>query len=235
MYQFTSRVRYSECNEKGILSYAALINYLQDCCTFQSEDLDIGLPYLREHHLGWFITSWDIKIHRMPAMGDEIVIATWPYAFRGFLGSRNFTITDKEGQVLVDADSLWILMDLKKASPSRLPDKMQQAFVLDPPLESNEKHTKCRPVASAERTGSFVVVPMHLDSNHHMNNGYYVEAALRELPPSYTIQQMKVEYKKSAVLGDEIICCRGRLEQGWQIVLESQSGEPFAIVEFRGE
>ena len=38
MYTFDSRVRYSETDEEGNLSVVGIMNYLQDCSTFQSED-----------------------------------------------------------------------------------------------------------------------------------------------------------------------------------------------------
>ena len=37
MYQFKSRVRYSEINSEQQLTLSALLDYLQDCCTFESE------------------------------------------------------------------------------------------------------------------------------------------------------------------------------------------------------
>jgi len=43
MYTFESRVRYSEMDEFGKLSVTGIMNYLQDCSTFQSEDLKLGL------------------------------------------------------------------------------------------------------------------------------------------------------------------------------------------------
>ena len=45
MYTFDSRVRYSETDEEGNLSVVGIMNYLQDCSTFQSEDLKLCLLY----------------------------------------------------------------------------------------------------------------------------------------------------------------------------------------------
>ena len=36
MYEFDSRVRYSEVDHHGTMTVPALINYFQDCSTFQS-------------------------------------------------------------------------------------------------------------------------------------------------------------------------------------------------------
>ena len=46
MYDFKSRVRYSEVNSERQLTLPALIDYLQYCCTFQSEDIGVGLDVL---------------------------------------------------------------------------------------------------------------------------------------------------------------------------------------------
>ena len=45
MYTFESRIRYSETDSEGKLTMASLINYFQDCSTFQSEDHGLGLDY----------------------------------------------------------------------------------------------------------------------------------------------------------------------------------------------
>ena len=39
MFEFTSRVRYSECAPDYRLSLAGLVNYLQDCAVFHAEDV----------------------------------------------------------------------------------------------------------------------------------------------------------------------------------------------------
>ena len=48
MYTFDSRVRYSETGEDGLLSLPAIVDYFQDASTFQSEDLGIGIDFLKE-------------------------------------------------------------------------------------------------------------------------------------------------------------------------------------------
>ena len=50
MYTFDSRVRYSETDPDGFLKIESLLDYLQDCSTFQSEDLGIGISFLKDQH-----------------------------------------------------------------------------------------------------------------------------------------------------------------------------------------
>lgn len=236
MYSFESRVRYSECDGAGVLTYTALIDYLQDCCTFQSEDLGVGTSYLKEEGLGWFVTSWDIRIFRMPRIGERITVSTMPYALRGVFGSRNFAVTGADNETLVEADSLWILMNMNKGCPARLTKELSEAFSeLDPPLAGNKKRARLAVAEDAALEGKFVVDTMYLDSNNHMNNGYYVEAALGVLRGDFPMNNILVEYKRSAVLGDEVYCFVSSLEQGQQVALCNEEREPFAIVEFLGE
>ena len=55
MYSFESRVRYSEIDEKRQLSLTGILNYLQDCSTFQSEDLQVGIDYLSQSRKAWYM------------------------------------------------------------------------------------------------------------------------------------------------------------------------------------
>ena len=58
MYSFDSRVRYSEVGEDKRLSLNGIINYFQDCSTFQSEELNVGLEKLEGMHRVWVLSSW---------------------------------------------------------------------------------------------------------------------------------------------------------------------------------
>ena len=52
MYSIKERVRYSETDKSGHLTLTGIVNYFQDCSTFQSEDLGVGMEFLKEHHHG---------------------------------------------------------------------------------------------------------------------------------------------------------------------------------------
>ena len=64
MYEFDSRVRYSEVDHHGTMTVPALINYFQDCSTFQSEDLGIGTTVLKEEKRAWLLSYWQVILNR---------------------------------------------------------------------------------------------------------------------------------------------------------------------------
>ena len=54
-YQFDSRVRYSETGVDRKLKMVSLVDYFQDCSTFQSESLGCGLDYMEANNLAWYL------------------------------------------------------------------------------------------------------------------------------------------------------------------------------------
>ena len=100
MYKFESRIRYSETDNQGKLALCSLLDYFQDCSTFQSEDLGLGLQYMKDRDMVWVLSAWQIVVERYPVLCEEVEIGTLPYEFRGFLGSRNFCMLTKQGEYL---------------------------------------------------------------------------------------------------------------------------------------
>ncbi len=80
IYKVDGRIRYSEVGQDGRLTIPALIDYFQDCSTFQSEDLEIGVARLKRDHMAWLVNYWQVDILRMPALGDRIRTGTLPYS-----------------------------------------------------------------------------------------------------------------------------------------------------------
>ena len=62
MYTFDARIRYSEVDSRRRLTVEKLIDYFQDCTTFQSEDLGVGLDFMTARGIAWVINYWQIQI-----------------------------------------------------------------------------------------------------------------------------------------------------------------------------
>ena len=110
MYTFTSRVRFSETDENGKLSLAGIMNYLQDCSVFHSEDVGNGTDVLKKRDRVWLLNSWQIIIKERPRCCEYIEIGTQAYQFKGTLGKRNFCIQRQDGTQCVVANSNWVLV-----------------------------------------------------------------------------------------------------------------------------
>lgn len=239
MYQYQTVVRFSETNEKRVMTLSALLNYLQDVCTFQSEKMNLGFDYLSERGLAWVLGGWEIEIHRMPKMMEEIVIRTWPSSFRNVFGYRCFDMKTVDGEVLAEANSTWLMISLETGKPVKVPSFVGEPYELSPannvPLP--RKHLSLDPMGEINEHKPVTVQKWHLDANHHMNNAQYVRIA-QEFNPFHVagddkpLKKLRVLYKKAAVLGDVMYPSSFSLEDKVQVMLATEERQPFAIVEF---
>lgn len=232
-YQFESRVRYSEVGEDRRLTLPGVINYFQDCSTFQSEELGVGLDALEEKGRAWILAYWDIILNRLPRLGERIRVQTWPYSFNGFAGERNFRILDERGETLAYAASLWIYLNVKTGHPERVDQEILEAYPMEERLPMEKLSRKIRVPSKSCRLEGFPVIKSHLDTNHHVNNGQYISMAQEYLPQDFQVKQIRVEYKKSAVLHDLIVPLVYKEEGSCTVSLCSEEEKPYAVVEFK--
>lgn len=202
MYTFDSRIRYSEVGSDTRLCLISLLDYFQDCSTFQSEDLGLGIDYLKEHHMVWLMSSWQIDVLRYASLGERVTVGTVPYEIKGCFGHRNFYMAGQDTEMLAKANTLWTLVDTRTMSPTKPTQKMLDSYTIEPKLEMEYLPRKLKFTGEALRYEAVEVKKHHLDSNFHVNNGQYVAIACDYLPENFAVRRMRASYHKSAVLND---------------------------------
>lgn len=234
MYQFDSRIRYSEVDKECNLTLTAMMNYFQDCSVAHSESLDRGVRYLSENHMAWVLSSWQICCDNMPRLFDEVTVSTWAYDMKAFYGYRNFTMDRKNGERLAYANSVWVLVDTLTGRPVKVPEDIINEYGTLPQLEMECSSRKIKVPADMEAGAEMVVPKFFIDSNQHMNNEKYVAIAQELLPAEFKIKELRVEYKKEAKLGDTIRSSVKKTDEGIVAVLADTEDKPYAVVQFIG-
>lgn len=213
MYEFDSVIRYSETDPDGVLTVESLIDYFQDCSTFQTHAVGAGLEFLKEQGLIWVLNSWQIDILRLPHLYESVTIGTIPYLLKGFAGHRNFYMKDADGRMCAVANSLWTLFDLKTMYPARISPSHEARYEIGEKLTMTYLPRKITlPKEGGSKAEPITVLRHHLDSNGHVNNGQYVRMALDVLEagagdgfsPEH-ISRLRAEYRQQAHTGD-ILC-----------------------------
>ena len=232
-YSFHSRVRWSETGEDGFLTLPGILDYFQDCCTFQTDDIRQGMKDLIKRDRFWVLSSWQVIVRRYPGQGELIKVTTLPYSLKGFTGLRNFLLETEEGEKLACADSRFTFLNSRTGHPTRLTEEDLEGYVLDERLDMEYADRKIRLPAQMERKDPFEIRKHHLDSNHHVNNCQYVRMAMEYLPEGAAVVKMRAEYKKQARLGDEIHPLTGTAENLMTVSLSDKTGDPYAVVELK--
>lgn len=231
-YSFEGKIRYSESGEDKKLTLFGVVNYFQDCATFHSESIGLGIDALKERHRAWLLSYWQIEIGRYPQLGDFVITSTWPYEFRLFLGMRNFTMKTPKGECLAWANSVWTYADMQKGIPAKLTREDLQGYETEEKLKMNYKPRKILLPSGMRKEEPFRIQKQHLDTNHHVNNGQHIALALAYLPEDFKIRQMRAEYKKQVFLDDLLTPMVLQEENRVLVSLEDEVGEPCSVVEF---
>lgn len=232
MYTFDSRIRYSEVDSDRKLTMVSLLNYFQDASIFHSEDLDIGVDYLKENHKVWVMTAWQIVVENCPKLCDKVKIGTFPYDFKGFMGFRNFVMTREDGEYLAKANSLWTLLDTETGKPTAATELMLERYGLEERIPMEYAPRKILVPQGGSKQEPIMVQKHHLDTNHHVNNVQYVDMAMAYLPENFDILQFRAEYKKQAFLNDMLHPYVVNADGKCVVSLEDEDGKPYVIMEF---
>lgn len=235
MYSFDSRIRYSEVDFHKKLTLTGIANYFQDCSTFQSEDLGLGVDALTMQHRAWLLNSWQIVIHKRPSLCEKITTGTWAYDFKGCYGYRNFIMKDAEGGVCAAANSLWVYINTETGHPARILPEAVAPYHSAPKYPMDYADRKIPVPVDLKEQPSFDIVSANIDTNHHVNNGQYILMAEEYLPKGFEVQQLRAEYRNAARLGNRIYPKVSYGDNLCTVVLSDEAQKIYAIVAFTGK
>ena len=181
-----------------------------------------------------WLDSFDLADRGEPLSenGETVVISTAPHGFRGTFGYRNFFMRDEQGELLAVADSTWMLMDFNAMKPVRPADEILDAYELEERYPMEYSRAKIVLGDDKRKQENFRVGMHHLDTNHHVNNGQYVAMAQQYLPDDFMINRLRVEYRKQAMLGDEIIPWVSKEDGAYKVAINNSEDSAFAVLLF---
>lgn len=239
MFTFKTKVRYSELSSDGIVRPEAIVNFLQDCTTFHSESLGASVAFYESENKAWVLNAWQIEIKGELKLGDEITVGTWPYEFAGAFGLRNFVIQDKDGNNVVEANTLWVFADIVTGRPIKLTEDYTKYYTLEEKLDMDyaDRKIKVPEGVFSEIQKPVKIRKAFIDTNKHVNNSRYIECAAEFIPDNGKVKRIRAEYKKQARIddvfypmvynaldasGNGILC----------VSLNDENSKPYAVVEF---
>lgn len=232
-YTYDMRVGFSHSDINHTMTIPAIIDAYQDASCFHSEELGVGFFYLEPRDLVWILNYWEVEFIKMPKYPDMLTVGTFPYDFKGFIGSRNFYLLDEKGEYVSKANSLWVLMDWKNMRPAKVPDEIKNAYTLEPKLDMTYSARKIHIPEDAKMTecDPLIIQTHHLDANGHVNNGQYIKIAFGFIENEAEPERLRVEYRAQAHLGDKIYPVVYKKGNCFTVALNDEAGSPYSVIE----
>ena len=76
MFSYETIVSYSRTDRNGKVPMHEILNLLQDCSTFHSEDIGHGVSYMKREARAWVLVAYKVIVNRPIMFGQKITIGT---------------------------------------------------------------------------------------------------------------------------------------------------------------
>ena len=200
-------VKENEVDAGGVITCGTLARWMQDMTTVDMNARGISVESLMEENLLWVIVCTQININRLPKAGETVEQYSWSGAEKFGMHSRRFAFFTMDGEELLNAASLFLLVNKETRALSE-PTKE----TLSLPIVEVEGEPRLPKMMQKYPTLMFgkthVVEESEIDYNDHVNNAVYLDWADSIFDHDFiTNRKMKgfwVQYDKEIVLGQNV-------------------------------
>lgn len=210
MFKMKHQVKYYEADVTGKLSLPMIFNLAVLSSTMQSIELNVGPDFTHAQGLGWIILQEVLTIKRRPNDGEEIILQTLAREFNPYFAKRLYQITDLDGNVLVNIEALYAMVDMEKRKMARIPQEMVDAYQSErvKKITRDVEPAKFAEDDQANRVQKYAVRFLDIDSNRHVNNSKYADWMQDVLDPAYVLEHepvaMNIKFEQEVRLGDMV-------------------------------
>lgn len=202
------KIGVEDVDGQGQLRPDMLLDYLQIIAMEQSEELGLGIDFLERENLNWLLLSYKISIERMPSIMEGILLRTWARSFSKMFARREFLILDKEGKILIEASTKWLLTEGDTHRIKKIDDLFYEAYGVERDKKDEGSFKKLKLPEKNLVTGRVKAEESDIDFNGHVNNTRYVAWAMESLPEEFkndnVLLGIDIEFKKEILLGEDI-------------------------------
>lgn len=205
MYRQDFQILSSDVDMSQKLRLSALFTRLQEAAIAHTIELGVTRDKTLDRGLLWAVTQYRVKFHRMPEYDEKVSLLSWPGKTMHLYFPRYFRLVDTRGRVLIDAASLWVLID-RETRGIVFPE--EHDIYIREVVTGNELLLPGRlRRTETEAVSNFTVPYSYVDLNGHMNNARYYDLAVDRMPDalrSRTPSELTSEHIGEAQLGDLI-------------------------------
>ncbi|AKD02692.1 acyl-ACP thioesterase domain-containing protein [Pontibacter korlensis] len=209
----TFTVRSNEIDYRGQATLPALVSYMQEAAWANTRAMGISMYDLLERGLTWVLQRMRIEMFRYPGHNDEITVKTWASGRERVFLHRDFRIYNGKQELLGQATSVWLVMDVVKRQLVSVPDFIMDVEVVpgsEPLPFAKGKLPQLQEVQYKQQ----VPVRWHdIDLNRHVTNTRYLQWALDSLPlevlEQKQLQQVDIIFKAESMLGETVTSAVG--------------------------
>ena len=157
------------------LRISKLFTFMQEAAIHHTELLGAGRAKTLDRGFLWVVTMQHAEIFRLPEYDEKVILRSHAGKTMHVMFPRYYTLTDENGNVLVNGSALWMLMDMNSRRMI-FPDA--EGISIEGTVTGDE-YPLPKPVKPEEtdRKYEFTVPFSYSDINGHLTNTKYFDIA----------------------------------------------------------
>ncbi|MEM9821788.1 MAG: acyl-ACP thioesterase domain-containing protein, partial [Bacteroidota bacterium] len=209
-YRETYKVRTYEVDSNKQITIPALLTLMQETAMQQVIKMKVSLWDLEALNMSWVMMRMQLKIHRLPQLGEELIITTNPAGFEKLLTYRDYRVYDHNEKLIATAASTWLMMDTQKRRMTRIPEYiLEYTPPPDHPLLPRPLN-KLPLIETPFTEKKHWEVNWHdLDFNEHLSNVNYIKWIVETMEDEYLrkrqLKQLDLIFRAESLWKDEVL------------------------------
>ena len=205
--QFT--VRASELDYRGQVTLPALVSYMHEAAWDNTLALGISLYDLLEQDMTWVLQRMRVEMFRYPGHSEQVTVETWASGRERIFLHRDFRLYGPERELLGQATSVWLVMDMVKRQLVSLPEFITELEVV--PTQEPLPFAKGKlPIVHEAIYEQQTPVRWHdIDLNRHVTNTRYLQWVLDTMPlevlEQKQLREVDIIFRAESLLGDTVV------------------------------
>lgn len=238
VYEHIYTIDYIDIDENNRLTTRNFIKYMQEIAGSHSSSVGYGLDDLMKVNMAWIILNWRIKIFSRPKCKDRIIIKTWVSKFDKIYSFREFEVYDEHNNLIAIASSKWVLKNHSTKTIVRITPEIVNAYdCINKSVFEDDLDKKVIVPESVDNYYEYIIQRRDIDTNHHVNNLYYIDFAYEALPDevynNILFSNVEIFYKKEIRYKEKIVCCYSFCDGQHIVAIKNEDlSQVHAVVKF---
>lgn len=235
MYSIDNIVTTSTCDKDGNLKLFSAFQMMQDCSEMWIDSEPTVKAFFEESGMTQLLASRQVEIVRVPKYKERLKTVTTVFEVKPMFGFRNTFIYDADGNVCYKTLSMGAFVDRSTGRLQRIPQDVLSSVNIDPKKDMTygERRIIVPKEAEFKVHESLAVTRNDIDYNGHMNNANYIRIANEYLTEGYKYNNVRVEFKIPARLGQSLVPQTLSTADGTFFVELSLDGKTSTLIEFK--
>lgn len=205
-YRKVYHIPYYDTDKEGRITPYNILKYFGETSASQTDEFLLDVEEEVSNY-GWMLYRWKVKINKYPKAKEKVYIETWISQLDRFYAYREFVILNEDNKVLGVASTVWLMVDMTKKRPVRIPNTfIEGSKIINERNFSEFENFKEK--LDIKNHIDFKVRRNDIDYNNHVNNTKYllwiIEAVPNNIYENYTLGEFEIIYKKEIKYGDTI-------------------------------